>query len=200
MTALRLVKWSVIALVATTVGLAAQESLQKLYESGNDQAVIDRAGEGRASSPEDTYLAGLAYLRSERRDNGVAEFRRLSESGDEVWRLIGKSAVARLEQNNDEAISAARQATEMAGDNMFAHYQLGLAAGSLTDWNASSLAFDRAAQLRPDFAYAHYNAGLTFQKHGNLGKASEHFNAFLKLAPDSPDRPAVLAIMRALRK
>ncbi|MDH4066989.1 MAG: hypothetical protein OEW19_21520, partial [Acidobacteriota bacterium] len=121
MTALRLVKWSVIALVATTVGLAAQESLQKLYESGNDQAVIDRAGEGRASSPEDTYLAGLAYLRSERRDNGVAEFRRLSESGDEVWRLIGKSAVARLEQNNDEAISAARQATEMAGDNMFAH-------------------------------------------------------------------------------
>ncbi|MDH4067222.1 MAG: hypothetical protein OEW19_22705, partial [Acidobacteriota bacterium] len=79
-------------------------------------------------------------------------------------------------------------------------YQLGLAAGSANDWVASAGAFDRAAEINPGFAYAHYNAGLAHQKFGNLGKASDRYVAFLKLAPDAPERPTVLAIMRSLRK
>jgi tetratricopeptide (TPR) repeat protein len=200
MRAVRHAKWSAAFILLASVGLGADEqSLQQLYESGQDEAVVERAGEGRASSPEDTYLAALAYLRMERRDNAESEFRRLAER-DDVWRAVGKSALATLDHNADEAVAGARQAAESAPDNLFAQFQLGRAESLANDWGAASRAFGRAAEIRPDFAYAHYNAGLAYQKNRNPGRASDYYNAFVKLAPDAPERPGVLAILRAMRK
>jgi hypothetical protein len=54
-------------------------------------------------------------------------------------------------------------------------------------------------ELKPDFAYAHYYAALANQRQRQLPKAADHFNAFLRLAPDAPERSAVLAIMRTLK-
>ena len=106
-----------------------------------------------------------------------------------------------LLQNNDgEAVAAGRRATEASGDNPYAHYQLGLAAAGANDFDTASQEFVRATELKNDFAYAHYYAGQSLQKQRNLGKAAEHYQYFMQLAPDSPDRSAVQAIMRALRK
>ena len=88
----------------------------------------------------------------------------------------------------------------MSGDNPYTHYQLGMAAARADDFGTAAQAFGRATQLRPDFAYAHYYAGQSYQKERNLEKAMEHYQYFVELAPESPDRAAVQAIMRTLRK
>jgi Tfp pilus assembly protein PilF len=85
------------------------------------------------------------------------------------------------------------------GDNPYAQYQLGLAAFTGGDVDTAATALERATQLKPDFAYAHYYAGQAFQKQRNISKAGEHYQYFLKLAPDSPDRAAIQAIVRAMR-
>ncbi len=195
----RLVQGSVALVVFVTSSLAtAQEpSTQKLFESGNWAAVAERAGSGSA---EDRYLAGLAHLNAGQSDAALTEMNQLREQGnDEGWKAIGASAAAMLQHNDGEAVAAGRRATAQSGDNPYAHYQLGLAAARANDFDTAAQAFVRATELKADFAYAHYYAGQTLHKQRNLGKAADHYQYFLQLAPQSPDRAAVLAIMRALR-
>jgi tetratricopeptide (TPR) repeat protein len=200
MPVLRLAKWSAVGLVALSVGLSAQEpSTQQLYETGQYQALVDRAAEGRAASPDDTYMAALAFLKMENSGASAAEYRRLQEQGG-AWGEVGASGVAMLEHNYAEAVAAAQRAAGMSGDHPYIQYQLGLSAAGANDFGTSSQAFGRATELKPDFAYAHYYAGQAFQKVHDLAKAAEHYNAFMRLAPDSPDRGAVMAILRSMRK
>jgi tetratricopeptide (TPR) repeat protein len=200
MPVLRLAKWSAVGLVTLSLGLSAQEpSTQQLYETGQYQALVDRAAEGRAASPDDTYMAALAFLKMENGGASAAEYRRLQEQGG-AWGQVGASGVAMLERNYGEAVAAAQRAAEMSGDHPYIQYQLGLSAAGADDYGTASQAFARATEINPDFAYAHYYAGQAFQKLHNLAKASEHYGYFLRLAPESPDRGAVMAIMRAMRK
>lgn len=201
MTQRRLIEWSVVTVLAVAAaGLgAAQESLQALFERGDHGAVVERAADGRAGASEDTYLAALAFMKMGNVDAARGEFRRLQETGDASWQQVGASGLAMLDDNDAEAVAAARRAVEANGDNPFAQYQLGLTAADANDFGASSQALARATELKPDFAYAHYYAAQAFQKQNNMGKASEHYGYFLKLAPDAPERGAVMAIMRTLR-
>jgi tetratricopeptide (TPR) repeat protein len=184
-------------LVVATMGLAAQEaSIQRLFESGNYDQVLDRG----AGSAEDRYITALAALKADRRDAAADAFGRLRTDGDESWKQIGASGAALIDGNADEAINAARRAVDASGDNPFAHYQLGLGEAARSNWSGAAEAFRRAAELRPDFAYAHYNAGLAFQKNRNLGRAADHLGYFVKLAPQAPERGAVMGILQTLRK
>lgn len=199
MTGFRLAKWSLAAVLATAVGVAAQEPLHKLYEKGDYAAIAERAAEGRAGSPEDTYMAALAFMKTGNGGGATAEFQRLKD-GDGAWQAVGASGVAMLQNNDAEAVAEARKAAGMAGDNPYVQYQLGLAAAGANDFGTSSQAFARATELKPDLAYAHYYAGQAHQKVNNLAKAADHYNYFLRLAPESPDRMAVAAILRTMRK
>ena len=66
-------------------------------------------------------------------------------------------------------------------------------------WGTAVAGFSRTLELKPDFAYAHYYAALAHQRQRQLPRAAEHFDAFLRLAPEAPERSAVLAIMRTLK-
>ena len=88
----------------------------------------------------------------------------------------------------------------MSGDHPYVQYQLGLSALGANDNATASQALARATEIKPDFAYAHYYAGQAFQKLHDISKAAEHFNYFLRLAPESRDLAAAMAILRALRK
>jgi tetratricopeptide (TPR) repeat protein len=115
------------------------------------------------------------------------------------WKLIAESGESLLANDPGHATDLARQAVDEDGDNPFAHYQLGLAAVKQNDYATALRAFERSAELKNDFAYAHYYAALAAQRQKQLSKAAEHFDAFLRLAPQAPERQAVLAIMRTLK-
>ena len=154
------------------------------------------AGEG---DPASTFLAAQALIKLERSERAVAEFTRLRASDNQGWRLIAESGEALVANDGERAVDLARRAIEADEGNPFAHYQLGLAASKAADWGTAVAGFSRAVELKPDFAYAHYYAALANQRQRQLPKAANHFDAFLRLAPDAPERSAVLAIMRTLK-
>ena len=59
--------------------------------------------------------------------------------------------------------------------------------------------FGRSVEIKPDFAYGHYYAGLAYQKLRQTAKMSQHLETFLRLAPEAPERAAVAAVLRTLR-
>jgi tetratricopeptide (TPR) repeat protein len=185
-------------LPGSAVNLSAAEQkpeVQRLFQSGSYEQAVESAQNG---DPASTFLAAQALLKLNRMDGVAAELGRLKGNGP-AWNLVAESGEAMAANDTGRAVDLARQATEADGNNSFAFYQLGLAASKANDWGTATAAFDRSLALKPDFAYAHYYAALAVQKQRQLPKAAEHFEAFLRLAPEAPERQAVQAIMRSLK-
>ena len=170
--------------------------VQRLFQSGDYEQAVEAA---RESDPASTYLAAQALLKLDRTDQAVSEFTRLRASDQPVWRMIAESGEALAVNDTGRAIELGRRATDTDGDNPFAFYQLGLSASKAGDWGTAASAFSKTVGLKPDFAYAHYYAALASQRQRQLSKAAQHFEAFLRLAPEAPERQAVQAIMRSLK-
>ena len=175
---------------------AQKPEVQRLFQSGSYDQAVQAAGEG---DPASTYLAAQSLLKLERADRAGAEMTRLRASAEPAWRLIGESGEALLANDAGRAVELARKAVDADGGNPFASYQLGLSASKAQDWGGATTAFSRTIELKPDFAYAHYYAALAYQRQRQLTKTAEHFDAFLRLAPDAPERSAVVAILRTIK-
>lgn len=187
-----------LALATPTAAEARQGSVQQRFEAGKYEEAVQAASEN-PGDPVTTFVGGQAALRMEQPDRAREMFQRLASSDDRTWQLIGRSALALLDGNVDEAVSLGSQAVESDGNNAYAHYQLGLALSKQGDMVRAAEAFNRATEIDGNFAYAHYYAGIAYQRLRNVGKAGEHFNRFLELAPDAPERSAVVAILRTMR-
>jgi tetratricopeptide (TPR) repeat protein len=179
-------------------GAAQQMTVQALLERGAFSEAVQRA-EGERDNPESTYLAAFAAGRMNDDGRAVAEYNRLRETGDDSWRAIGESGAMLAEGNVDGARQAAERAVAANGENPYAHYQLGTVAHRQNDYAKSAAEFRRAVDLKGDLAYAHYYAGLAQQRLKNIARMSEHFEAFMRLAPEAPERTAVAAILRTMR-
>jgi tetratricopeptide (TPR) repeat protein len=172
--------------------------LRRQFEAGRYREVADAAGGG--DRPQLLYLAGQAYQRLEQPDQARGAYSKLAAGPEgSAWALVGRAAVAVMNGNYDEGIDAARQASSVDGGLAEAHYQLGLAEAFKQNFGDAATAFDRAAEIDPQFGYAHYQGGLAHYRAKRPDRMAQHFEMFLKLAPQAPERPEVESIMRTLR-
>ena len=189
--------------VALAAPLAAeQQTAQKLFERGAYDEAVQRVHTERAAGNDDpaaTYLAGLAFDKLDRHQEARTEYARLAGSDNETWHAIGQSAIALLDGAMDEAVNEGRHARDISGENGWAFYQLGLVHLKKNEFNDASQALDRAAELMQEFAYAHYWAGIAHQREKRFNRMAEHFQAFLKLAPDAPEKKQVQLALSSLR-
>lgn len=185
----------VLGLFASSVA-AQKPEVQRLFQSGSYEQAADAARDGDAAS---TYIAAQSLIKLERADRANAEFSRLRGNDQPAWRLVAESGEALLANDAGRAAEIAHKAIEADENNPFAHYQLGLSAAKAGDFATAVSGFTKAVQLKPDFAYAHYYAALAYQRQRQLPKTAEHFDAFLRLAPDAPERSAVVAILRTIK-
>ena len=191
---------SLTLLLATP--LLAQNSAQKLYERGAFDEVVQRVNTEREAGNDDpvsAYLAGQALLKLDRNNDARAEFARLSNGNNQTWQAIGQSAIALLDNALDEANNEGRRARDLSGESGFAFYQLGLVLIKRGEFDEASQVLDRAAELMPGFAYAHYHAGVAHQRAKRFTKMAEQFQMFLQLAPDAPERRQVQLALNSLR-
>jgi len=190
MPANRLFKRSIhFALAATLVALPFQ---------GPIAAFGDDVTAAAQDDPAAAYTAAQAAIRGDQPDRAREELGRVQANPDGTWQTIGRSASLLLDGDMDGARAAAQEAVNGNGESAWAHYHLGFVAYRQNDWEVAASESERATQLNGDLAYAHYFAGLAFQKQRNSAKAAEHLQAFLRLAPDAPERSAVTAIIRTL--
>ena len=186
-------------LLAITIAPAAQDaSPQKLFESGKYQEAIDTVKKRSDASPEDVYVRALAHRKLNQNDDAKEAFGALA-SRDGAWKEIGNSGTAMIEGNMNNAAAAARKAVDADGNSSEARFQLGLVESARNNQQQAADAFAKAAELNPQMAYAHYEAGMAFYKAKKVDRMAVYFENFLKLAPNAPERPAVQSIMKTIR-
>jgi tetratricopeptide (TPR) repeat protein len=172
--------------------------LRKQFEAGRYQEVANAVA-GR-SEPQLLYLAGQVYQKLDRQDQARGAFGQLAAgSPDSAWTFVGRAAVSAMDKDYDAALGAARKAASLDGQLAEAHYQVGLVEAFRQDFASAATAFDRASELDPQFAYAHYHGGLAHYRNKRTDRMASHFELFVKLAPQAPERPEVESILRTLR-
>lgn len=195
---------ALIALVGLTAAAAAQEpgavplALREQFEAGQYQPVIEAAAPD--AEPPVQYLAALGHQRLKQLDElQVLASRLSSRPADDPWHFIGLS-IGQLARNEDDAARvSAQDAVTRAPKLAQSHFQLGLVHAKRQAWKEAGIAFDRAGELDPQDAYAFYYGGLSHYRAGRRDLMAVRFERFLKLAPDAPERPEVLQIMRTIR-
>lgn len=200
MTKLFTIAATVIATLLLAQAALAQDNaeLLKMFEAGRHQQVVEAAGAD--APPPVLYTAAQSHQKLGATDQALEVYRRLAGLPEaDVWHFIGLSGQRLLEGQNDAALESAQRAVQMAGDLPEAQYQLGLVGARREDWAEAAAAFDRAAELNPAYAYAHYYGGLMHYRVNRADRMAIHFEQFLKLAPEAPERPEVLQIMRTIR-
>lgn len=197
-----------VAIVVLMLVLSVQSAqmltdARRLYDAGKYREAIDAVS---SASREGSTEARLLYLvaQSHERLNDAEGARRAYEQlanrgDDDPWRFVGRSALSLKQQHLADALAAANDAVTRGPSVPEAHYQLGLVHSFRDDFAKAAAAFDRATQLDPAFAYAHYYAGLSYYKIKRIDLMASHFEGFLKLAPEAPERPEVESIMRTVR-
>jgi tetratricopeptide (TPR) repeat protein len=186
---------SLLLLTPAVSAYAQKPEVQRAVQAGQVEEAVQAA---QNADPASTYLAAQALIKAEQNDRAASELGKLEGSGND-WRHIAASSRSLMANDVNAAVDHARQATQADGNNPFAYYQLGIAASKAGDWGGAVGGFSRAIELKPDLAYAHYYSALAEQRQRNLSKAAEHFEAFLRLAPNAPERSAVIAIMKTLK-
>lgn len=172
--------------------------VRRLFEAGRFQQVVERAGDDAA--PAIVYTAAQSHQKLGATGEARAAYEQLATRGeDDPWHFIGLSGQQLLDEQVGTALESAERAVALAPQLADAHYQLGLVQAKREDWRAAAEAFDRAANLNPAVAYAHYYGGLMHYRAGRPDRMANHFEQFLKLAPEAPERPEVLQIMRTVR-
>jgi tetratricopeptide (TPR) repeat protein len=187
-----------VAMVVTSAhAVSAQDlnELRKQYDAGRYQQVVGAP----AGDPRVAFLVGQSQQKLGHRDEARQAYEQLAARGeDDPWHSVGQSAIALLGGNAGEAAEAAKQAVARGDSLAEAHFQHGLALSVRQDMGGASAAFEKAAELDPSWADAHYYAGLAYSKIKRVDLMASHFDTFLKLAPQSPQRPEVQSIMRTL--
>jgi tetratricopeptide (TPR) repeat protein len=146
------------------------------------------------------YTVAQTHQKLGANDQAIDVYRRLAElpEGD-AWRFIGQSGQQLLEDQVDAAAESAERATDANGELPEAYFQLGLVKAKQQNWREAAAAFDRAVALDPSLAYGHYYGGLMYYRSKQPDRMAVKFERFLKLAPEAPERPEVLQIMKTVR-
>jgi tetratricopeptide (TPR) repeat protein len=190
----------IIAGLALAVPASAQDpaQVQRLFESGRFQQVAEAASP--TSPPEVQFLAGQSFQKQNAPGEAIAAYQTLAALPESsAWHFVGRSAELLLQNDVNGALASAQRAVELDGGLTEAHYQLGLVYSKRSEWAQAAQAFDRAAQIDQAYAYAHYYGGLAYYRAGRPDRMATHFEQFLKAAPEAPERPEVLQLMRTVR-
>ncbi|HJO05418.1 MAG TPA: hypothetical protein QGG47_15740 [Acidobacteriota bacterium] len=192
-------------------GAVAQKTVEvevmPLFVRGDFSAVVEAVDEASGPevvvSPDAVFVAGLSQEAMSSAGKASRTYAGLDELGrSDPWHHLGVSAAALVAGDLDQALKDAERGVELAnGDKVahkYAHFQQGRVLLARQDFAASGDAFVRTLQIDGDFAYAHYWAGFSYNKTGNLVSMTNHFERFLELAPEAPERQQVVAILAAM--
>jgi tetratricopeptide (TPR) repeat protein len=188
----------VLTLATSTAFAQNALQVQKLFEAGQYQRVVDAAQPD--GDPAVLYTAAQSHQKLGENDRALETYGTLASRGEgDVWHFIGLSGQQLMRDDVDGALASARHAVDIDGGMAEAHYQLGLTLAKRQDWPSAAAEFDRVSEINPSNAYAHYYGGLMHYRANRPDRMANHFEQFLKLAPDAPERPEVTQIMRTVR-
>jgi tetratricopeptide (TPR) repeat protein len=190
--------------------LTPQEKAVVVFNEGAEAAQMDDTPTARAKFEEaarldpqlaaaQTALGSLAYEEKDwAKTVEYAERARALDAKDvKALRLLA----AAYGQLGDKAKADAARA-ELAKVDPTAGaadvYNDGVREYNAGNTDAAKQLFDKALEVDPEFAKAHYMLGLCLSG-SDAAKAKEHFETFLRLAPDDPDAATAREMLKYLK-
>jgi tetratricopeptide (TPR) repeat protein len=186
--------FALVCAVATRVSAQSVDDLRKLYDAGQYQQVVSSAQ--NSGDPRVMFLVAQSHQKLSHTDEARRVFEQLAGRSD-AWR---GAARIRREKRYPGLADAASEAVDRDGGLAEAHYQRGLALSARQDMAGAAAAFQKAAEIDSNWAYAHYYAGLAYSKVKRADLTASHFQTFLKIAPQAPERGEVQSILRTLSR
>ena len=102
--------------------------------------------------------------------------------------------------DTDKAITLLNEAQAADANNAEVYHFRGVAHASKTNFQAAAADLEKAIEIDPANAQSHYYLGIVYSRLGQRDKSINHYQTFLKLAPDSPDAPKVQSLLRATQR
>jgi tetratricopeptide (TPR) repeat protein len=186
-------------LLAPSMAVAQDASeVQRFFEAGQYQRVLEATQPD--SDPSILYTAAQSHQRLNETNEAMDKYGMLAGRAEsDPWHFVGESGQQLIQDNVGEAEGSARRAVDMDGGLPEGHFQLGLVLAKRQQFAAAAAEFDKVTELQPSSAYAHYYGGLMHYRANRPDRMAIHFEQFLKLAPDAPEKPEVTQIMRTVR-
>jgi tetratricopeptide (TPR) repeat protein len=189
-----------VALIAAVPPAASAQALAEvrtMFDAGQYQQAVDAAA--ASQDPHVMFLVAQSQQKLRRPDDARKIYQQLAaRPAADAWQSIGKSAVALLSSNAAGAAQEADQAVARGGSIAEGHYVRGLALSAQQFFAEAAAAFQKATELDPNWAAAHYYAGIAFSKAKRPDQTATHFQTFMKLAPQAPERGEVQSILRTI--
>jgi tetratricopeptide (TPR) repeat protein len=189
-----------VALIAAVPPAASAQALAEvrtMFDAGQYQQAVDAAA--ASQDPHVMFLVAQSHQKLRRPDDARKIYQQLAaRPAADAWQSIGKSAVALLSSNAAGAAQEADQAVARGGSIAEGHYVRGLALSAQQFFAEAAAAFQKATELDPNWAAAHYYAGIAFSKAKRPDQTATHFQTFMKLAPQAPERGEVQSILRTI--
>ena len=181
---------------------ASLTEARRFYDAGRFTEVVAAADRASATDPSRLRLRFLAALSHEKLNDAAAArqiYAQLASDADPAWADVGRSATAAMDKHLDEALAAVDRSVATNPSLAEAHYQRGLVLMLRRQFEEASASFDKATAVDGSYAAAHYYGGLANYRAKHIDRMAKHFEAFLALAPDAPERTEVESIMRTVR-
>ncbi len=192
-----------VALAAAPVLAASLETGVNLYRTQRYQQAEQEFRSLTDAEPENAnahFYLGMTLVELDRLEEARTEFQKANEASLSPDRQ--KVAEARLQmgqQQMDQALAALDEAAGASSDNPEIYFNRGLVNANRQNFPAAVQDFEKTLALDPHYATAHYYVGMAYNRTGRPDKMVEHFQIFLKQAPDSPDAPKVRSLLRTVR-
>ncbi len=196
---------TLIALILALPALAGSDQLEKcreLYDAKKYSEAESALKQFLKQEPENAqaaYYLGLTLLEENKFNEAEQAFLRTHEgtpSRDKIQIGLARAYMG-LEQL-EKAQMSLDEAEKVNPDNAKVFYYRGILAAHRKDYKASAESLEKSLGLEPDNAYAHYYAGLAYNILKRPDKMVEHFQAFLKLAPEAPEAEKVRTVLRSV--
>jgi superkiller protein 3 len=205
------------AVMEAVFGKTVQEAIQyynakKFHEAETALRDILRVEPNNAQAH---YTLGLTLLELQRFAEAADEFSRtdkLTPPSNQIKMVKLESSALRRDdikiglgraymglKQFDKAKIALDEAQQIRSDNPDVFYYRGMLNSQRGDFVAAASDLESAIKLNPKNAYAYYYAGLAYNKLKRPDKMVQHFETFLKLAPNAPEAGKVRALLSSIR-
>ncbi|MBM3790485.1 MAG: tetratricopeptide repeat protein [Acidobacteria bacterium] len=191
----------------TSDDLARARDLYKEKKFQEAEDLLREALSGEPENAEAGYWLGLCLLELKEYEEAEKALRNAEENRPEEPRAMPRVDMIRIglarsymeRDRLNEAQAALDAAVKIKADNPDAYYYRGMLDARRKDYAASARSMDKAIELDPRNAYAHYYAGLAYNQIKRPDLVVQRLQMFLKLAPDAPEAVKVQSLLRSIR-
>jgi len=99
----------------------------------------------------------------------------------------------------DRAITLLNEVIAADPNNAEAYHFRGVAHAGKENFPAAAADLEKAIELNPGDAQSHYFAGMVYGRLNQTDKMVDHYEAFLRLSPESPEAAKVQSLLRSVR-